>query len=527
MSIDASQTRTTKRPTPAPAKVTPTPKGLVQRQCACGGKAGVNGECAGCRKKRLEVQRNPAETPTPNTAGEVAPPIVHQVLRSTGRPLDATTRTFMESSLGHDFSQVRIHTDAQAAASARAVAAQAYTVGDHLVFATGRHEPRSVRGKTLIAHELVHHLQQRDASEPANSELRINRPGDALEQEADRLAQGRLRSGVEKVPKPIGVQRKVLTRQVQRTVAGTLTGLGIGAGAGALIGGAIGLGVGGPIGGLIGAGIGLLAGGLIGLIIGALVSRKGFREHPNEEYAGYDGTTSPDSLVVPQGGSRRVGFRRLEPETTFHSLNPGVATISRTNDGAAIQGVSDGAADIVAREGEEVVSRLQVDVKDRRDETVDFHFMRDTGGHQTTRSQAQAASLTTTLNRIWERQANVRFTQGVVDTPQIGSDLGGEIDAVDASSPEWTAVTASATGGSMNVFFVWSFETPGAADTNAAQNAGNIIIEDDECSDGLTIAHEAGHFLGQSDHAASGIMSSCPGNDRRRVNKDLADVVNP
>ncbi len=88
------------------------------------------------------------------------PPIVHDVLRSPGRPLDTGTRNFMASRFGHDFSQVRIHTDAQAAETAQAVKAQAFTVGRDIVFGAGQYAPETVGGKRLLAHELVHTVQQ-------------------------------------------------------------------------------------------------------------------------------------------------------------------------------------------------------------------------------------------------------------------------------------------------------------------------------------------------------------------------------
>jgi hypothetical protein len=62
------------------------------------------------------------------------PSIIHEVLSSPGRPLDPGTRSFMEPRFGHDFSRVRVHTDEQAAESARSVNALAYTVSQHVVF---------------------------------------------------------------------------------------------------------------------------------------------------------------------------------------------------------------------------------------------------------------------------------------------------------------------------------------------------------------------------------------------------------
>jgi hypothetical protein len=92
------------------------------------------------------------------------PPIVYDVLRSPGRPLDTGVRTFMESRFGADFSGVRIHTDARAAESAAAVNANAYTVGQHVAFGEGRYAPGSGTGRSLLAHELTHVLQQPKAN---------------------------------------------------------------------------------------------------------------------------------------------------------------------------------------------------------------------------------------------------------------------------------------------------------------------------------------------------------------------------
>ena len=89
-----------------------------------------------------------------------APPIVHDVLRSPGRPLDTRTRAFMEPRFRHDFSHVRVHTDAKAAESAQAVNALAYTVGRDIVFGAGQYQPTTIDGCNLVAHELTHTIQQ-------------------------------------------------------------------------------------------------------------------------------------------------------------------------------------------------------------------------------------------------------------------------------------------------------------------------------------------------------------------------------
>src|SRR5579863_5305580 len=78
---------------------------------------------------------------------------VHRALRSPGKSLDSKTRTFFEPRMGHDFSRVRVHSDTEAAASARAVSAQAYTVGQHVAFDSGKYQPHTAQGHQLIAHE--------------------------------------------------------------------------------------------------------------------------------------------------------------------------------------------------------------------------------------------------------------------------------------------------------------------------------------------------------------------------------------
>ncbi len=241
------------------ATFTPARTGLLQRQCACGQHTFAGGECEECRKKREGMlQRAPASSAPVNGV----PPIMHDVLRSPGQPLDPATRAFMELRFGHDFSRipthsptagviqtkltinmpgdeyeqeadriadqvmaspwhtgvrgappriqrfsgqsnghldaapasvdqalaspgrplepplrqdmeqrfgcdfsrVRVHADGRAVESAQAVHAQAYTVGSDLVFARDKYAPSTTAGKQLLAHELVHVVQQSGAS---------------------------------------------------------------------------------------------------------------------------------------------------------------------------------------------------------------------------------------------------------------------------------------------------------------------------------------------------------------------------
>ena len=89
-----------------------------------------------------------------------APPIVHEVLGSPGQPLDPAARAFMEQRFGRDFSRVRVHDDGKADDSARAIQALAYTSGDHIAFQAGHYAPGTAAGSRLLAHELVHTMQQ-------------------------------------------------------------------------------------------------------------------------------------------------------------------------------------------------------------------------------------------------------------------------------------------------------------------------------------------------------------------------------
>jgi hypothetical protein len=153
---------------------------VLRRKCACGGTTGPDGECARCKARRLPMARGQGP--------DVAPPIVHDVLHSPGRPLEPSVRKQMEERLGHDFSHVRVHTDGRAAASAEAVEAQAYTVGRSVVFGHGSYAPASSAGRALIAHELAHVVQQGGGFPPRP--LLVGAATDSAEAAADRAAAG-------------------------------------------------------------------------------------------------------------------------------------------------------------------------------------------------------------------------------------------------------------------------------------------------------------------------------------------------
>lgn len=177
---------------------------VLRRRCACGGSAGFGGACAACQRKRFTARRRSIAGPAPLWA----PAIVGEALRAQGAPLDRRLRDFFEprfertsesgaagmpparadaieigddadpaedaadraagralsmgrrpGTVGTDFSRVRVHTDERAVASAAAIGALAYTLGDHIVFGAGQYRPATAAGRELIAHELAHVAQ--------------------------------------------------------------------------------------------------------------------------------------------------------------------------------------------------------------------------------------------------------------------------------------------------------------------------------------------------------------------------------
>ncbi len=177
-------TTLTRRQTPT---TSPLSSGLLQRKCSCGQQTIAIGECSECQKKRSLLRHrsiNQAES------SEV-PPIVHEVLRSQGQPLDTNTQAFMGDRFGYHFDHVRIHVGSlgsKAAKSAQAVNALAYTVGHNIVFAAGQYAPTTPSGHKLLAHELTHVIQQGNLTE-SQSSLRYDNPSSTAEREAEHYSE--------------------------------------------------------------------------------------------------------------------------------------------------------------------------------------------------------------------------------------------------------------------------------------------------------------------------------------------------
>jgi hypothetical protein len=154
----------------------------LQRECSCGG------SCDDCQQKNAGTLQRAAAV---GTSPVVAPPLVQRVLSGSGRSLDRKTRSFMESQFGHDFGNVRIFNDEAAATSARAISANAYTVGDKIVFSRGKYAPESASGRRLLAHELAHVVQQSNGTPPRSAlpGLTSAAPG-VIQRDADEDSKG-------------------------------------------------------------------------------------------------------------------------------------------------------------------------------------------------------------------------------------------------------------------------------------------------------------------------------------------------
>jgi hypothetical protein len=120
------------------------------------GDAQVQRSCQQCQEDEL-VQRKSHHSSPSSDSGFSASSELHG-----GKSMAAQHRSYYESAFGHDFSQVKVFTGADAHDSAQSISAKAYTQGTNIVFAKGEYQPDTQQGKKLLAHELTHVVQQRD-----------------------------------------------------------------------------------------------------------------------------------------------------------------------------------------------------------------------------------------------------------------------------------------------------------------------------------------------------------------------------
>jgi len=198
------------------------PRGRGQEPDAAAARAAAAGRWdAVGRSGLLDLQRSTGN----GRVGEVlagdgdGPSPVHEVLRSGGgRPLEPEVRADMESRLGHDFGDVRVHDDARAHGSAVAVDAHAYTVGSDIVFRQGGYDPGSGQGRLTLAHELTHVVQQRQgpvAGTPTAGGISVSSPDDRFERQARETSQRALAD-----PGPAGTPGDGAAPAVQRVPDG-------------------------------------------------------------------------------------------------------------------------------------------------------------------------------------------------------------------------------------------------------------------------------------------------------------------
>lgn len=165
---------------PKAARIEEEPTGTAAR-AAAGGRADVLSAA-----DLVGLQRVAGNAGVSSVLEEERSP-VHDVINSPGRPLDTPVRADMEARLGHDFTDVRVHDDGAAQASAASVNAHAYTVGSHVVFQRDAYDPSSAAGQQTLAHELTHVVQQRsgpvDGTASAGG-IAVSDPGDRFEREA-------------------------------------------------------------------------------------------------------------------------------------------------------------------------------------------------------------------------------------------------------------------------------------------------------------------------------------------------------
>ena len=245
----AASTVTSGVPFSIPPTITPIGGGLTQRACSacklgdeetrgaiqrkCASCAATMGSCE-CDQEEKEEQgltQRKVDRRARRSANE-GTRVVEEVVSTPGRPLPTAVRQEMEQGFGRDFSRVRIHDSPRAAASAEAIGAHAYTVGNHIAFNQGQFRPDTRSGRFLLAHELAHTVQQTGAR-PARMD-RVSRPSDRHEAEANRAAQ----AAVSGAPMPA---LSPGAAPISRNIIGDI-GRGLVSGGRAVVGGAVDLG---------------------------------------------------------------------------------------------------------------------------------------------------------------------------------------------------------------------------------------------------------------------------------------------
>jgi hypothetical protein len=188
----------------------------------------VQRKCYGCEDEEPLVQmKEGPHQKKDSDSKSTAFKLVNNVLNSRGKPIEPVTLQFMESRLNHNFGGVRVHADTEAAESAQALNALAYTSGQDVVFGKDQYQPVTMAGQILIAHELVHTIQQKNLAN-LQTKPSISSPSDATEREADEIAKNVVAGKVANVSlqsvKP-SIQRQACRSLLDETEIGRVSGI--------------------------------------------------------------------------------------------------------------------------------------------------------------------------------------------------------------------------------------------------------------------------------------------------------------
>jgi len=176
-----------------PAKKVEQRAGAPEREPA--GMAGLQQRIGNRAVQRLLAQRSGEGSF--DLDDEVAARIGRE--RGSGQPLDRAAGEKLGAAMGADFSDVRVHTTPAADELSHDLGARAFTTGQDIFFREGTYAPHSAAGESLLAHELAHIVQQGAGQVSEGSGMRVNAPGDAFEQAADRAAEQATAGGAEAV----------------------------------------------------------------------------------------------------------------------------------------------------------------------------------------------------------------------------------------------------------------------------------------------------------------------------------------
>ncbi|MDW3191834.1 MAG: DUF4157 domain-containing protein [Cytophagales bacterium] len=507
-------------------------------------------KCASCENEKARMK--PAIQTSTGGARHAASDVAQRISQTRGGGMAMSQQTTQEmgQKMGADFSSVRIHKDEQAAQLNSDLGSKAFAVGKDVYFNQGEYNPGTKKGKHLLAHELTHTMQQgavrntapattgapglQQAEDLASSRFSGNRYLETVFDGRSSFSQKRNKKGRHVRL----VQQALLAQGYSLPVHGADSDFGQETEEAVR---AFQIDHGTAIDGVVGKNtLRLLdmdiSGGTVstGPAPTPVPATAAFSEAANETFAGYDASAAPNWLVVPVNGRRRADVAITPAGTvpTYVSDTPGVATVHTTDDGIVVTGVGVGTANITARNGPTILATLRVSVKAQIDRSVAFHYVSDSraaaaGGPHSSNGAPSGDEMRSLLNRVWHRQANIRFTDAGFHNVVVPGDLGAAVEWQTAlGGGEWHTVTATGTGADYNVFRVWDYLQDGRGTNGGANLGNNTMIADATCGDGWGLPHEAGHYLGLG-HGTAFIMTPCGARADQRVSKAQVDTVNP